>query len=260
MSGEHTRILASCLLSVTGAGGPPPRGLHGCVLSPEVGTHHAPRPWAQRGRGPCAELCRPPSLPAARLHVPPAVPSRTTRHSLGFSLLTLLLFPSVSWLPAWALGAEPHGAPPALPCQPAQLPGEPSLGCVQCPPWPQRPGSAPCWSASSRPASQLPQLPHRLPPEMPVLAAEPVCSACSPALTPWPAHVPSPGTPFPLPCSKPHVCLMAEASPGWSPHTSDFCQASGAARLENVMDSAAWGWLDFLFFLSFLQFLKCLQL
>lgn len=79
----------------------PSKGTARLCPRPEVGTHHAPRPWARPvcGRSPCAELCWPPGLPAARLHVPPALPSRTMWHSLGFSLLTLLLFPSVSWLP-----------------------------------------------------------------------------------------------------------------------------------------------------------------
>lgn len=179
MSGEHTSILASCLLSVTGAGGPPlrasvppPRGLHGCVLSPEVGTHHAPRPWARpvRGHGPCAELCRPPSLPAACLHVPPADPSRTTWHSLGFSLLTAAL--SFRFLAPrrgpWVLSLTGRLLP-FLASPPSSQASQASAVCSALPSsrgWAQLLVGAP----APGPLPSCPQLPHWFPPETPVLA------------------------------------------------------------------------------------------
>lgn len=38
------------------------------------------------------------------------------------------------------------------------------------------------------PRPGFPPLTHCFPPSTPVLLAEPVCSACSPACTPWPTH------------------------------------------------------------------------
>lgn len=131
--------------------------------------------------------------------------------------------------PAWALGAEPHRASPALPCQPTQLLGEPEprLCARSAPSWQQRPRLSSLLALPARISASLRSLSaplHKRLSSWPGQSAQPA---------PLPTHVartrPFSRMPFPLPCAKPHLCLTAEASPGWSPHTSDFCWASGAA-------------------------------
>lgn len=125
--------LAPCLSS--GAGGPAlPRQRGLPRLSPALRSGRISRAEALglaslRTRPVCRAVLAaslPPASPlpsshAARLRVLPSLPSRTARHSLGFSLLTLLLFSSIFWLPGMGPGCRTSQGVscPSLPTHPA---------------------------------------------------------------------------------------------------------------------------------------------